>query len=59
MHATIQSRIFVFEFILSGYTELLLYLLGHKGTNTLSTASTFISVYCMLHILAFVENHRK
>ena len=32
---------------------MLLCLLSHKGK------STFISVYCMLHVLAFVENHRK
>ena len=59
MPATIQSRIFAFEITVSEYTEVLLYLLSHKGSHTLSTAGTFISAYCMLHILAFVENHRK
>jgi len=57
MPATIQCRIFVYEITVSGYTEVLLCLLSHKGTYTLSTTSTFISVYCMLHVLTFVENH--
>jgi len=35
--ATIQCRILVFEITVSGYTELLLCLLSHKGTYTLST----------------------
>jgi len=55
MPATIQCRIVVFEITVSGYTELLLWLLSHKGTYTLSTTSTFISVYCMLLVLDFVE----
>ena len=38
---------------------MLLSLLSHKGTYTLSTTSTFISVYCMLHVLAFVECRHK
>jgi len=59
MRATIQSRFFAFEITVSEYTEVLLWLLGLKGTHTLSTTSTFIWVYCMLHIFAFVENHRK
>jgi hypothetical protein len=59
MPATIQSRFFVFEITVSGYTEVLLCLLGLKGTHTLSTTSTFIPVYCLLHILAFVGNHHK
>jgi len=59
MAATIQSRIFVFEITVSEYTEVLLCLLGLKGTHTLSTTSTFVSVYCMLYFLAFVKNHRK
>ena len=59
MPATIQSRIFVFEITVSGYTEVLPCLLGHKRTHTLSTTGTFISVYCLLHVLAFVGNHRN
>jgi len=57
MPATIQSRFFGFEITMSGYAGLLLCLLSHKRTHTLSTTCTFISVYCMLHVLAFVENH--
>ena len=55
MPATIQCRIIVFEITVSGYTELLLCLLSHKGTYTLPTTSTFISVYFMLLVLEFVE----
>ena len=55
MPATIQCRIIVFEITVSGYTELLLCLLSHKGTYTLPSTSTFISVYCMLLVLEFVE----
>jgi len=59
MLATIQCRIVVFEITVSGYTELLLCLLSHKGTYTLPSTSTFISVYCKLLVLDFVENYRK
>jgi len=62
MRATIQSRFFVFEITVSGYTEVLLCLLGNKGTHTLSTASLLqfiLPVYCMLRILAFVGSHHK
>jgi len=55
MAATIQCRIFVFEITVSEFTELLLCPLSHKLMYTLSTASTFISVNCLLHVLAFVE----
>jgi hypothetical protein len=57
--ATIECRIFVFEITVSEFTELLLFLLSHKVMYTLSTTGTFISVYCLLHILAFVEKFCK
>jgi len=54
--ATIECKIFVYEIVVSEFTELLLCLLSHNVMYTLSTTSTFISVYCLLHVLAFVEN---
>jgi len=45
MPATIQCRIFVFEITVSEFTDMLLCLLSHKRMYTLSTWSTFISVY--------------
>jgi len=59
MPANIQCRIFVFEITVSEYTELLLCLLSHKETYTLSTTRTFISVYCLLDVLAFVKSSSK
>jgi len=49
----------VFENTVSEYTELLLCPLTHRGTYILTITVTFISVYCSLHAMAFVENHHE
>jgi hypothetical protein len=71
MHGEIEEQITFRECLLTFSAESLslkllcqniqnlLCLLSHKGTYTLSTTRTFISVYCLLDVLAFVKNHSK